>query len=173
MKVLKIIGTILIALLLLFFSVGLIWPTFSYESKVIVNAPIDQSWEVFTDTSHSSKWMEGFKSIKTISKEPDEVGSTYELIFNSNGEEIKLLETVTHYDVNNLYGMDIQSDVLYNESLIYFDSESDKTVITAKNSVSGNGMFWKSLLYIMKSTFQETSDQQYEKLKKVIENQSR
>lgn len=169
MKILKYLIIFLSAIILIFFAVGLIWPTFTYESKVTVEAPADKVWEVFTDAEAMPQWMEGFKGIETIRSAPGEVGSEYNVIIESDGQEVQLHEIVTHFEPGKLYGMDIKSDVLDNKALISFDAEGNTTTITAKNEVSGNGLFWKSLLFLMKSTIQKTSDDQYGRLKEVIE----
>lgn len=171
MKVLRIIVGFILIVVSLFISIALIWPTFTYQSNVTVEATVDHSWKIFTNTNLMPEWMEGFKSMKTLSSEPGQIGSQYELIIEGNGSEIHLFETVTHYDVNELYGMQIEADVLSNEALIYFEQVGNNTIITAKNKVSGKGILWKSMLLLMKSTFQKTSDEQYMKLKEVIESQ--
>ena len=169
MKVLKIIGGIFLLLIILFFLTGVIWPTFTYESQVTVNASPERSWNVFNDAELMPEWIQGFKSIKPISKEPGEVGSKYELIILENGEEMRLYETITAFDVNREFKMTVTNDVLDNYVEVTFTPDGDNTVIKASSYVDGKGLFWKSMLFVAKSVIQQTSDEQYEKLKELIE----
>ncbi|MDN5200649.1 SRPBCC family protein [Fulvivirgaceae bacterium BMA10] len=171
MKFLKYFLGFLIIIIIAFFAVGLFVPTFSYQSSVKVDAPVEKVWEVFVDESKLPYWMDGFQSIETISGKRNEVGSIYELVFLQGGEEIKLTETLKAFEPGKLFAMKIESDFLSSDTKVNFEQEGDQTIITAVNRVEGNNLFKKSICFLSKSTFQEMSTKQYTKLKDIIENE--
>lgn len=171
MKVLKYIIAFILLLALIFVLTGVFVPTFTYTTSVQVEAPVEKVWEVFTDQTKLGNWMEGFKEIKTISGSPEEVGSKHELTIVQNGEEMKILETVTDVEQNRLYAFDLESDFLNATTKITFEPLGEATRIVATNVVSGHGPLKKTLAFMFKSMMEETSQQQYNQFKKLVESE--
>lgn len=170
MKALKITGIVLAVLIVVYFSLGIITPSYSYSSQVIIERPIAHTWKVFTDPDNTGKWLEGFKSIETIEGEPMTVGSKFRIVFLQDGEEFEMLETMTAIDENERFAFDLETEVHTGSVDIRFSElDSMQTEITAVTVSEGKNLFMKSMFVLMKGYFQSMSDQQYAKLKEVIE----
>jgi len=144
-------------------------PTFNYENKVTVNAPVDHAWAVFSDVDKMDKWLVGFKSVAIISGNQGEVGSKYHFVFEDRGEIIELTETLTAVTENELFAFELDADPMTSDVEIKFAASDETTEITATSNVEGKNIFWKSLLWLSKSMMIERGQESYDNLKKLIE----
>lgn len=170
MKLLKYAGLTVAVLAGIFLSIGFFVPSFSYESRIEVNAPLAQAFAVFNDPSRMGEWMSGFKSIETISGNPNEVGSRYRLVIVENGEEMVTIEEMTAFQKNERFGFRRISDALIAKVEIRFTDQDGRTVITDVTRVEGRNFLWKSLLPLFKSMMVDKAHENYGRLKQVIES---
>ena len=115
-------------------------------------------------------WITGFKKISHVSGFPNEVGSQWELTIEEDGEEISMLEELTAYELNKLFALKIDSEVLTTYVEIRFEEVGSGTAIIVSNRVIGKNIFFRSLFPLYKSYLAETTQADYEKLKSVIES---
>jgi hypothetical protein len=115
-------------------------------------------------------WITGFKNISHVSGFPNEVGSQWELTIEEDGEEISMLEELTAYELNKLFALKIDSEVLTTYVEIRFEEVDSGTEIIVSNRVIGKNIFFRSLFPLYKSYLAETTQADYEKLKSVIES---
>ncbi|UCG28186.1 MAG: SRPBCC family protein [Bacteroidales bacterium] len=169
MKILKYILFPIAILVILFFSLGLLFPKVEYESKVIVDRPVDKSFMVFLDVRKMSQWLTGFKSIELISGMPNMPGSRFLLTMEVNGREVTATEEVTGFRWNEMFAFTLENDIMTVSSEIRFVRQEMKTEITGKNTVHGKNLFWKSLNVLLRNSMSRQSQEDYTKLKKVIE----
>ncbi|MFQ5639147.1 MAG: SRPBCC domain-containing protein [bacterium] len=169
MKILKGVLGILAAFVIGFFLVGFFVPTFTYLSKVVVDKPVGEAFAIFNDESRLGEWLAGFKSIESVSGEPNQVGSTYKLVIEDEGEVMEMMGTVTAFVENELLSFHLVNDVMTVDTDIRFVSQGDRTEITATQKVEGRNLFWKSLLPLFQSVITQKSQENYDRLKTVIE----
>ena len=94
-KVFRYIAIGIFALAIIFFSLGLFIPAFSFDNVVEVNRPVEKAFAEFNDVSNMYKWTPGFQFIEPISGWPNEVGSKWKLVVKEEEERIELIETIT------------------------------------------------------------------------------
>lgn len=170
MKILKFVLGAVIGFAIVFFSVGIFAPSFTYENKVEVNAPVEKAWAIFTDESRMGDWLTGFQSIETISGNPGEVGCKYRVVFIENGEEMVMTEEVTAFQENEIFAFTLDADPLISDVEVKFTGDESKTEIIATNHVEGKNLLWKSTLRLMKFMIANRGQEQYDKLKEIIES---
>ncbi len=169
MKPLKCIGYSLLAIIALFLLVGVIFPSFEYQSHVVVNAPLEQSWAVFSDAGRMAEWLPGFKSIETLSGSPNQVGSTYKMVFEEEGEVMEMTEYVTAFRDNELFAFELNAEPMIATVQVKFSGNRKMTEILAITKVEGKNLLWKSLLRLSKSRMVERGQETYDNLKRIIE----
>ena len=169
MRVIKIIVGIIAAAVVAFFLIGVFMPQFSYESRVLVNAPVEKSFQVFINPEKASEWITGFKRFEPIRGEPLQEGSKWKLIIEQGGETFEIIEELTEYRQNEKYAFDLTNDVMLAKVDIRFHAHGDQSEIVATTKVHGANPFWRSLLPLFKSTMSSHAQSDYEKLKRVIE----
>jgi len=170
MKFLKYLIIVVAVFSASFICVGFINPTITYETTVLVNKPVSHSFAVFNNPFNRKKWMPGFKSITTMSGLPNQVGSTYELIFEEGGEEIILTEEVTEFERNKLFAFNMSNEVFNSKIKITFEEEDGKTRITSTSVVTGSNMMFRSMFPFMKSVMEEKDKEMFTSLRDFIES---
>lgn len=169
MKILKWTIGIMSTLIVAFFSIGVFNPSFTYYSETIIDASAETTWNVLSDPEQMSHWLTGFKSMTITKGNPDSVGSEYDLVFSISGEEMLMHEIITSLVPNKSMTFEIMNDDIRTVSKITLTEKDGMTMIRGENLVNPNGMINKPVFYLFKSYFKNQSDNQYEKLKSLIE----
>ena len=170
MKALKIVLATIAVIIAVFFSLGLIVPSYEYQSRVIVNASPEKCWAVFHDTASMKLWLDGFQSITLKKNEPMQPGSEYELIVTDDGHRMVMAEKIIDIHAPDKVTYEINNDVLKSEFSVSFVGTSS-TTITSVYKITGNTLFWKSVLCLSRSYMTTAAQEQLDALKTVIEKQ--
>lgn len=72
-----------------------------YRVEVNIKKPRTEVSNALRDKDAALKWIKGLKSFELIKGQMEEVGSQYEMVFNNNGKESKMIETITSFDSPN------------------------------------------------------------------------
>lgn len=167
---LKYVFFLFIVIVIVFFSLGFFIPVISFQNKVLVNKPIDLSFETFTDVSKMKDWFAGFKNIEWLSGFPGEIGNQWALTVVQNGKEYIMIQTITGFKVNELFAFHLENKILDSDVQIYFSSKNNITEITVDNKIEGKNIYWKSLFVFTQLYFKNKQQENYERLKQVIES---
>ena len=168
MKTLKVTLISFAGVVFLFLSLGLLFPSYEYQSSVVVNASLEKCWEVFHDTKKMGQWLEGFESLSLKSGEPRTAGSQYEIVVNDHNKRMVMSEKIIEINAPTKVSYELNNDVLKSEFSFSFDGPTS-TTITSKYKITGNNLIWKSILFLSKSYMTSSGQEQLEALKNVIE----
>jgi len=169
MKYLKYTAIILSLLVFMFLILGMIKPTIEYDSHITVDKSVEESWNVIQDPNKMSEWMTGFKSFEHISGEPGQVGSVSHVIFDTNGSEVIIKETITKIIPNHSIAMTFQNDMMEMDYELEMKGDGNQTEIRTSTLVEGNGMITKSFIAISPGSLKKQEDTNLSMLKKAIE----
>ena len=170
MKALRITLYLITGIVLLFFSLGVIVPSYVYQSSIVVNASPEKCWAAYHDTKEMAERLEGFESLTLKSGELLSPGSMYEIVVNDKGRRMVMSEKIMEIIAPNKISYELNNDVSRSEFSFSFEGIAS-TTITSKCKISGNSILWKSILFLSKSFTVNAVPQQFEGLKKVIEKQ--
>lgn len=174
MKILKYILFIIIALVVIFFVIGLAKPNVKYGHEITVNKPIEEAWGVSQDETKYTQWLEGFKSIDLISGTKNEVGSKYKVIVEpGNGQpEFEMIETLVSLKENDHVTLHFDSEFMDFEQTISFKELNGMTTVKTDSKVIGKNIMGRSMFAIMEmfsGAFTDQETKNIDALKKVIE----
>jgi uncharacterized protein YndB with AHSA1/START domain len=170
MKALKIIGISLAATIVALLGIGVVVPSYEYQSSIQVNASPEKCWKVFHNTKLMSQWMDGFESLKLKSGDSLTLGSQYEIVVHGHDKRMTMSEKIIEVNAPTKVSYELKNDVLKSEFTFSFEGSSS-TTITSHYKISGNNVLWKSILFLSKSYMTKASQDQLSLLKKVIEEQ--
>ncbi|MFD2564617.1 SRPBCC family protein [Aquimarina rubra] len=173
MKYLKYLLFLIIVLALIFFGKGMLTPSVSYESEIVVNKPANEAWAVMSDESNLPKWIEGYKRTELVSGTANTVGAISNVYVEDNGQEMMMEETITALKPNEHMAMTFTMDFMDMDYEILFKENDGKTNISSKSTTMGNGIFSKSLISFMKGFMKEQEDKNLSNLKRVIEENTK
>lgn len=173
MKYLKYLLYAIGVLALIFFGMGILKPSISYESEVSFNKPIEEAWAVMSDETRITEWLKEIKRIEPKSGTPHTVGAVSEIYVDQNGEEMMMEETITALKTNEQIAMTFTMDFMSMDYEMILSERAGKTHILTKSKTVGNGIFAKSLLAFMSGSMKEQEDINLNNLKKVIEENTK
>ena len=65
-----------------------------YEAEVTINLPRKRVIELFDSTENLYEWQTGLKSFKTIEGVAGQPGARSEMIYDTNGRKLEMIETI-------------------------------------------------------------------------------
>jgi uncharacterized protein YndB with AHSA1/START domain len=153
-----------------FYIIGLVKPTVSYESKIIVNRSAKQTWAVFSNKDLMNQWMPGFVKIENIKGEALQKGSEFKLFVKENGQDFEMLEKVIEVIPAQYYEFELENGILRNHVKVKFvETQAFTTEITQTSEVHAQNWFFRSLFVFFKSQFKEQDEKTLQALKKLVE----
>jgi uncharacterized protein YndB with AHSA1/START domain len=173
MKYLKYLLYVITALALVFVGNGLITPEITYESTVTVDKPVEESWAVMSDETRITEWLEGITKIENVSGTPGTVGAVSKIYFEENGAEMIMEETITALTPNEHIAMTFTMDFMNMDYEMNMTEGNGKSHITTKSKTTGNGFFARCILSFMKGAMKDQEDANLNKLKKVIDSNTK
>ena len=169
MRIFKYIALTLVALLVIFFSIGLFNPAITYSNQITIHASPAKTFKLFADTSRLHEWMTGFSSFTKISGKDDSAGSKWKLVLIQEGQTYDMTETILKNNSPDEYSFLLENAVLTNNVDMHFKPSSAGTELTVNNKVRGNNLMWRSLFYFFESRLKQESDEMYDDLKTMVE----
>jgi len=156
---------------LLFIGKGILTPTISYTSEIIVDKPVEEAWAVMNDESKVDQWLKGVTKIEHVSGKKGTVGAVTKYTFVENGEESIIVETIKAIHPNEQVAMDFVMEGVMDMDFKFDFSEKDgKTHIKSSTTTKGSGLFMRSMISFMEGSFQAQEDENMVNLKKLIED---
>ncbi len=170
MKYLKYLLGIITVIALLFIGKGMLTPSLSYSSEIMVNKSINEAWAVMNDESKISQWLKGIKEVEHVSGEKGTVGAVTKYTFDEEGQESTILETIHAIRPNEHIAMDfVMEGVMIMDYQVDFTEKDGKTHIKSSTVTKGVDIFMRSMISFMESSMQDQEDENMNNLKKIIE----
>lgn len=173
MKYIKYAIGIIAIFVIVFLALGFIKPQVTYESEIMVEKPIEESWAVLQDTDKLSDWLPGFQKIEHISGIPGTVGAVSKVYFDNNGENMIIQETITDIVPNEFISMQYESDFMDMDYKLIVTTVNGKTKIHSSTTAKGNGTISKSVMALMGSYLKQQEETNLSNLKKTIEQNTK
>nr|MBX2872222.1 SRPBCC family protein [Saprospiraceae bacterium] len=174
MKILRYALLAVVALVLLFFAVGLLKPSIQYGHKITVEKPVKEVWAIVQDESKFDQWLEGYQSMELIEGKQNEVGSKYKVVVDPGEgqpefEMIQTLKEIKEFDSVHLH---YDSDFMDMDQRYTFSGSNGQTTFSTQADVRPKGMMMRSMFALMEmlgGSFHAQEVENIENLKKVIE----
>lgn len=173
MKILKYILGIIAFLVIAFFALGLIIPKASYDSEIMVEKSVDESWAVLQDQEKLSGWLPGLQRLEHVSGTPGTIGAVSKVYFDENGQTMVIKETITDLVPNESISMYYESDFMDMNYKLRLTSVEGKTKISSNTVAEGNGIVSKSFMALLGSTLKQQEETNLVNLKKTIEQNTK
>ena len=170
MKYLKYAAIILSLLVGLFLLLGIVKPTIEYDCQIIVDKSLQECWDVTQDPNKMTEWMTGFKSFEHVSGEPGQVGSVSHVIFDTNGSEVVIKETITQIIPNHSIEMSFENEMMEMDYVMKMEGDDHQTKISTNTLVKGGDAISRSFIALAPGSFKSQEQTNLEMLKKTIEH---
>lgn len=174
MKILKYILFAILAIIILFFGLGLLKSSVSYGHEITVDKPLKEAWAVTQDASKYGEWLDGFKSMELIEGEEQAVGAKYKVVVSpGDGQpDFEMIETVEAIKEFEQVDLSFDSDMMDFEQSLIFSENEGKTSVKTVSKVLGKGVMMRSMfawMEMLAGSFTKQETKNMEALKKLIE----
>lgn len=159
-KALRYVAMVVLALLLIFLSLGLFVPEVDYQTEALVDQPLSTTFALYADKDNIKKYIPEVQVIEAITETPQVVGSKYRMVILNNGETTEMVETATVYEPNVKIGLHFDAGMMQKDDLYTFIAEGDKTKILGEHTARGNSYYARCVFALFKKLFTEI-DQGY------------
>lgn len=174
MKFLRYALLAVVAIVLLFFAVGLLKPSIQYGHEITVEKPVKEVWAIVQDESKFDQWLEGYQSMELIEGKQNEPGSKYKVIVDPGEgqpefEMIQTLKEIKEFDSVQLH---YDSDFMDMDQHYTFSESNGQTTFSTQADVRPKGMMMRSMFALMEmfaGSFTTQEAKNIDALKKVIE----
>ncbi|MGB0851245.1 MAG: SRPBCC family protein [Bacteroidia bacterium] len=171
MKFIKYLLILVVVAVVVFIGSGLLRPSQTYSSEITVEKSIEEAWAVMQDDSKTSQWLKSITDVKHVSGDKGKVGGVTEYTFTDDGQESKVLETITSVVPNEHIAMDfVMPDVMTMDYKMEISEKDGKTHIKSSTIAEGTGLFMQSMFSFMGSSLKAQEDENMNNLKEVIDN---
>lgn len=160
MKTVKIIVIIISALTIAFFATGLVLKETNYSAQVSINKSVEEVFFAFNKKENIKNWIPEVKSVEVINENPGKTGSTYKVVVNNNGEEIKMTEKIMAYVPNEKVTLFFDAENMLKTDDYTFTEENGKTTVHLNASCQSDSYIIACIFPYFKGTFR-TQDQSY------------
>ncbi|HNQ61665.1 MAG TPA: hypothetical protein PKJ62_04680 [Bacteroidia bacterium] len=168
-KFLKITGLVLVALAIIFFSLGLVSPNVTYTSEILINKPLAETFRKYNDPGTLKQWIPEMKSFEIVEIKPGMVGTKLKMIIENDGQTMELNEEVIAFEENKLVGLSFDAGMMHKTDMVEFVQTEDGTLIRGNYTCTGSNLFYKSLFSLFKTQFKSIDEGYLKNFKAFVE----
>ncbi len=168
MKVLKYILPSLGIITLLFLSMGL----FSKTSELKQEYQFKQSREVvflsLIDPRKMHSWIDGLEKIEPVDGYMNGIGAKYLVTINYGDSKYTILQELVSFQFNEKLGFKLfppHMSVLMN---VVFENKDNSTQMYLNTSITGENLFWRSVLILKKPAIRKIILKDLENLQQLL-----
>lgn len=169
MKTVKIILGVIIALSLVFFSIGIIKGEVVYTTEVKIEKPVEEVFEYFSDLQKMHEWIPEVQKVEAIHVDLAVVNSKYKVTIAQGKETVEMKQKITAYVPNEKMTFDFDSDQMLKTDAFTFVKDGDATIIKQTSSIRAKSYITSCLFPIFSGTFKEISHKYLMQLKDKLE----
>ncbi len=157
--------------MLAFLSLGFFHSDFKYENELEIKASASNSFETFINDSLKSQWLTGFIEYETLTGSAFQPGHRKQLKFKQGDQTFEMVEELREIYKGEKIVFAIETELFTGLNELYFMGSDDKCTLKSYTTIKGSSIFYRAMFYILKSSMQNQTQQNYEALKRVIERQ--
>lgn len=159
-KVMRYIAMAVLALLLVFLSLGLFMPEITYTTSITVDQDLPTTFAKFSDRTTVKEWIPEVVTLEVITETPQVVGSKYRMVVDNNGQTTEMTETTQAYEVNKGVTLHFDAGMMQKTDTYTFESTATGTTITGQHTARGDSYYARCVFALAGKAFQKI-DQGY------------
>lgn len=141
-----------------------------FNLEIIIEKPIDEVIEKFSDPDNLPKWQPGLISIEHMEGTPGEVGAKQRMNYLMGKRKVELIETIKVNDLPREFSATYVAGKVWNDNKNFFASSKDgNTIYSAENEFQLKGVM-KIMGWVMPNMFKKESMKYMTYFKDFVEN---
>lgn len=141
-----------------------------YQLEVKINKPVEKVVELFITQENLFKWMPGLKNLELIEGERGKPGSKTKLLFDMNGKEVEMIETLRKSNLPEEFTATFEAKGVVNNQTTRFEKiDENNTRYISDNEFIFSGLM--KILSLIPGVFKKQSMKYLEAFKEFAENE--
>ena len=130
-----------------------------YSQEIIIQLPRQEVISKMEKPENFKFWQKGFISYRHLSGSPGKEGARSKLVYNMNGREIEMIETITKSNLPKELHTTYETKGVYNIHKNYFEEESSSSTRWVSYCEFQFSGFMRLIGKLMPGTFKKQSFQ--------------
>lgn len=140
-----------------------------HKAEIVIDADLATVWKMFDNTDNLKKWQPTLKSFTHKAGTPGQPDAVSELVYDENGREVVMTETITAraepYFLGGTYESDWANVVIVN----HFAETADGQTLWTMNTKYGFKGIMKIMALFMRNSICERSETDMNRFKLMVE----
>ncbi len=124
-----------------------------YTVDILIKLPRNRVIELFDNPDNMFKWQPGLKKLEPISGEPGQSGSKSRLVYDMNGRNLEMIETIIKHDLPEAFSATYDAKNVHNLVVNRFTEEGESLTRWSNENVFEFSGFMKLVGFFMKGAF--------------------
>ncbi len=124
-----------------------------YTVDILIKLPRNRVIELFDNPDNLFKWQPELKKFEPISGEPGQSGSKSRLVYDMNGRNLEMIETIIKYDLPEEFSATYDAKNVHNHVVNRFTEEGESLTRWSNENVFEFSGFMKLVGFFMKGAF--------------------
>lgn len=140
-----------------------------HKAEIVIDANLDTVWRMFDDPDNMTKWQPTLKSFTHKSGTPGQPDAVSELVYDENGREVVMTETITARRQPYFLGGTYESKWANVAIVNHFAEMPDNKTRWTMNSKYGFKGFMKIMALFVRKSICARSDTDMNRFKLLVE----
>lgn len=142
-----------------------------YRLEILINKPRSKVWKFFVDPEQTKNWQPSLNTIELLGGAQGQPGAESRLIFNENGREFSLVETILYRQeperLDQKYENQFSSNTVRN---IFVEQGPEQTLWTAETEYRFKTLLMKIMGPLYRKNFAARTQRDMERFREIVEN---
>lgn len=141
-----------------------------HKTEILIDADLATVWRIFDDPDNMAKWQPTLKSFTHKTGTPGQADAVSELIYDENGRQVVMIETITARREPDFLGGIYESNWGTTVTFNHFEETDDgKTRWTSNMNYQFKG-FMKIKAFFIQKSIRNRSDRNMNRFKLLVES---
>ena len=171
MRIVSFLMAAIALLLVVFLGIGVVWPSVSYQARVIVELPVGQVYAEYADISRWHEWITGLQPLEAGVETTLRAGVTHTLTVVDQSERTSFEQRVVEAQPDRLLTTEFELEALSGSNRVSFRRAGGSTEVVSVVTVHGKRAFLRSLLFVNKKMSERQHAFNLDRFKQLVEAQ--
>lgn len=140
-----------------------------HKAEIVVDADLATVWKMFDDPDNMMKWQPTLKSLTHVSGTPGQPDAVSELVYEENGRDVVMMETITARAEPHFLGGTYESKWADVVIVNHFAATEDGRTLWTMNAKYGFKGLMKIMALFMRKSICSRSDTDMNRFKLLVE----
>ena len=140
-----------------------------HKAEIVIDADLASVWRMFDDPDSMKKWQPTLKTFTHKSGTPGQPDAVSELVYDENGREVIMTETITARSEPNFLGGTYEARGMNVVIVNHFKATADNQTLWTMNAKYGFKGIMKIMALFMRKSICARSDTDMNRFKLLVE----